>query len=177
MGSYAQVLRRGYTFGLHATDLSVSRLGKITSPPDGNRLTFLTGSTEKIQWTFDDDISLSVKRGRFRRSWYFTSSDGSQRERTIATIYLDREPRIFNSTLPGIAIEKPATLVLKNIDLKNNGTYRFKLVVSSPQSKPAVTTSHEVVVFIAGKWSNHSSLILFFSKFFSNSCVSTFNKL
>ena len=146
--------------------MSVSRLGKITSPPDGTRLTFLPGSTEKIQWTFDDDISLR-HRGRVDlsdRSWYFTSSDGSQRER-LATIYFDGEPGILNSSLPGVAIEKPATLVLKNIDLRNNGTYRFQLRIYfhffhrrySRRTERRkfrhrhINEENEVVVYVAGK--------------------------
>jgi hypothetical protein len=126
--------------------LSVSRLGKITSPPDGTRLTFLPGSTAKIQWTFDDDIS-SLEY----RTWFFTSSDGSKPER-LAAIYSNREPQIVNSSLPGVAIEKPATLVLKNIDLKNNGTYRFEIrhffdrFFFGRDFAP-----NEVVVFVAGK--------------------------
>ena len=143
--------------------MSVSRLGKITSPPDGTRLTFLPGSTEKIQWTFDDDISLR-RRGELSvdRSWYFTSSDGSQRER-LATIYFDGEPGILNSSLPGVAIEKPATLVLKNIDLRNNGTYRFQLrnyfrftrLWYSRRTERHkfrhINEENEVVVYVAGK--------------------------
>ena len=126
--------------------MSVSRLGKITSPPDGTRLTFLPGSTDKIQWTFDDDIS--SLRYRNYRTWFFTSSNGSRPQR-LAAIYSNGEPKIFNSSLPGVAIEKPATLVLKNIDFKNNGTYRFELRHSFYPGRRF--TSNEVVVFIAGK--------------------------
>ena len=133
--------------------MSVSRLGKITSPLDGSRLTFLPGSTEKIQWTFDDDISLRRRRELFDRSWYFTSSDGSKRE-PLATIYFDGEPGILNSSLPGVAIEKPATLVLKNIDLRNNGTYRFQLRNYFSWRKfrhRHINEENEVVVYVAGK--------------------------
>ncbi|CAB3976996.1 B-cell receptor CD22-like [Paramuricea clavata] len=122
--------------------------GKITSPPDGTRLTFLPGSTDKIQWTFDDDIS-SLRYRNYR----FTSSNGSQPEQ-LARIYSNGKTRIFNSSLPGIAIEKPATLVLKNIDLRNNGTYRFELRHSFSRialGRRTRFTSNEVVVFVAVK--------------------------
>ena len=62
----------------------------------------------------------------FRREWYFTSSDGGQTE-LLATIYFDDEPVIHNSSLPEVAVEKPATLILKNVDLRYNGTYQFRL--------------------------------------------------
>ena len=82
----------------------------------------------------------------FLREWYFTSSDGGQTER-LARIYDDDKPRIYNSSLPEVAVEKPATLVLKNVDLRYNGTYQFTLdgwfYYGHSQA--------EIMVFIAGK--------------------------
>jgi hypothetical protein len=101
-------------------------------------LTFLPGSTAKIQWQFLEDV-----RNLRLRSWRFTSGDGSREQ--IARILGDEEPRIWNSSLPGVAIEKPATLVLKNIDLKNNGTYIFTCFGFRGGE------SSDVVVFVAGK--------------------------
>ena len=122
-------------------NLLVSHLGKITSPPPGTRLTFLPGSTAKIQWAFDDDISRV-----FYRLWrYFgTSSDSSQVELLVA-ILSDQAPEVYNSSLSGVSIEKPATLVLKDVDLSYNGTYQFQLLASG------TVESSKVVVFIAGK--------------------------
>ena len=107
-------------------------------------MTFLPGSTAKIQWTFDDDISIWKYRG-----WRFTSRNGSKVE-TFAEIYSNDEPRISSNSLPGVAIEKPATLVLKNIDLKNNGIYWFVSHFDSSTSRDVVHDG-EVVVFVAGK--------------------------
>ena len=109
------------------------------SPPDGTRLTFLPGSTAKLQWTYTCSAYCRV----LRRLWYFTSSDGGQREH-LATIYGDDEPRIYNSSLPEVAVEKPATLILKNVDLRYNGTYQF-------YNLGLFFSQAEILVFIAGK--------------------------
>ena len=76
--------------------------------------------------------------------WYFTSSDGGQRER-LATIDDDDEPLIYKSSLPEVAVEKPATLILKNVDLRYNGTYLFRL-------DGFFHSEAEILVFIAGKY-------------------------
>ena len=115
-------------------------LGLNISPPDGTRLTFSPGSTAKLQWTYNGSIYCRHVR---RRWWSFTSSDGGQRER-LATIYDDHEPRMYNSSLPEVAVEKPATLILKNADLRYNGTYQF-YHLSRCFSKA------KILVFIAGK--------------------------
>ena len=101
-------------------------------------MSILPGSTAKIQWSYDDDISKVINR-----VWYFKSTDGSPRE-PLAFIVFDGDPQILNSTIPGVDIEKPATLVLKNVDLSYNGTYFFQLV--SPGGGES-----DVSVFIAGK--------------------------
>ena len=63
----------------------------------------------------------------------------------LARIYGDDKPHIYNSSLPEVTVEKPATLILKNVDLRYNGTYLFQLVVLFHYS------SAEILVFIAGK--------------------------
>ncbi len=67
----------------------------------------------------------------FYRLWrYFgTSSDSSQVELLVA-ILSDQAPQVYNSSLSGVSIEKPATLVLKDVDLSYNGTYQFQLLAS-----------------------------------------------
>ena len=107
-------------------------------------MTILPGSTAKIQWSYDDDISKVIYR-----VWYFKSSGRSQRE-LLAFILSDDIPQILNSTIPVVDIEKPATLVLKNVDLSYNGTYFFQL--GSPGGGES-----EVSVYIAGKYSCCSS--------------------
>ena len=113
-------------------------LGQITSPPDGTNVTFLPRSTAKIQWKFDNDINKVQSR-----IWTFKGSDGS--ESVIARIFLDRVPEeIPNNTLPGVTIEKPATLVLNNVDKRYNGKYKFEISSGGHRS--------QIVVFIAGKF-------------------------
>ena len=112
------------------------------SPPNGTRLTYLPGSTAKLQWTYNCN-AFCHRRYVFRRWWYFTSSDGGQRER-LATIYDDDEPHIHNSSLPEVAVEKPATLILKNVDLRYNGTYQFYYL-------GLFFSEAKILVFIAGK--------------------------
>ncbi len=99
-------------------------------------LTFLAGSTARIVWSFDDDIeTLSYRK--------FAFSDGRQTV-WLATIYGDEDPK--QTSLFDIAVEKPATLVLKNVNQTYNGTYQFSLLPST-----GVSILSDVVVFIAGK--------------------------
>ena len=115
-------------------------LGKVHLPPGGSRLTFAPGTTAKIKWSFDARISKVIFR-----AWYFTSSD-SAAEEVIAYIRRDFDIEIVNSSLPGVAIEKPATLVLENVDSSYNGTYGFQIAASGEQG-----SIFEVAVFIASK--------------------------
>ena len=100
-------------------------------------MTVLPGSTAKIKWSFNDDVSQVISR-----AWYFTSSDGSFVNKRLARIIDDENLQIFNSGLSGVSVVKPATLILKNINQTYDGTYRFDL--SGP-----VGGRSEVVVFIA----------------------------
>ena len=84
-------------------------------------MTVLPGSTARIKWTFKGDHS------RATLGWYFTRRGGKEEE--IAFKFRSRNPIISNSSLPGVAIELPATLVLKNIDKRYNGKYRFHAIV------------------------------------------------
>ena len=60
--------------------------------------------------------------------------------------YLEVKALSYSSAfLHVIAVEKPATLVLKNVDLRYNGRYKFEVVASSQ-------TSSKVTVVIAGKF-------------------------
>ena len=63
----------------------------------------------------------------------------------LAVIHTDRSPIIVNSSLPGIEVVKPATLVLKNVDLRYNGTYQFTVVGISSGSESYVH------LFVVGK--------------------------
>ena len=116
-------------------------LGQITSPPDGTKLIFASGSTANITWSFDDKISEVSSR-----TWFFTNSDGSIDGKRLGRIIDDEKPRIDKDNgLSGVKIVKPATLILENVNQTYNGTYRFD--VAAP-----VGGRSEVVVFIASKF-------------------------
>ena len=119
-------------------------LGAVFLASNGNNVTFIPGSTVKIVWFFTDDISSLIFR-----SWIFTPSDGRPLVR-LARIVDDGDVHVLTSSYE-VAVEKPATLVLKNVNVTYNGTYEFSL------SAVSVGTS-EVVVYIAGKLS-----IIFFN--------------
>ena len=88
-------------------------------------------------WSFDDDIkSFSI------RTWIFTPSDGRPQV-GLARIIGDGDVEILTTSYE-VAVEKPATLVLKNVNLTYDGTYQF----SMPRAG-----SSEVIVYIAGKFS------------------------
>ena len=95
-------------------------------------------SIAKIDWSLERSVSnTSISF----RSWSFRSSGGGDAE-LLAEIYRDYPSQILTK-LYQVAIEKPATLVLKNVNGSYNGTYGFTLITS-------YTIFSEVVVFIAG---------------------------
>ena len=75
------------------------------------------------------------------RIWIFTPSDGRRRV-GLAKINGHGDVQIL-STSYEVAVEKPATLVLKNVNLTYYGTFQFSL---SPDASSA-----EVVVYISVK--------------------------
>ena len=99
-------------------------------------MTFIPGSTNKIMWSFDNDITEFSSR-----TWTFTPSDGGSQ--VGLAIIIGHGDVAKSTTLYDVAVEKPATLVLKNVNLTYNGTYQFSL-------SPGASAS-EVVVYIAGK--------------------------
>ena len=110
--------------------------GKIFPPSNGTGVTIIPGSTEKIVWSFDDDIkSFTI------RTWTFTPSDGRPQV-GLARIQGDGDVQILNTSYE-FAVEKPATLLLENVNLTYNGTYEFSLL---PGPRPS-----EVMVYIAEK--------------------------
>ncbi|XP_028413744.1 titin-like [Dendronephthya gigantea] len=113
--------------------------GIVYIPSSGNIFTFLPGSTAKIVWTFDDSIS-SI----FYRSWEFTSTNATLGSVVLAGINRDGSPTILVS-FPVIAVEKPSTLILQNVDHRYDGKYRFTVTASTASSLS------EVVVFVAEK--------------------------
>ena len=117
--------------------------GKIFLPPGGDVMIVSPGADVEIAWTFDVPL-LHVKL----RWWRFLSNYD-----TLATIFNEESMDIRNSTFSGIEIKKPATLILKNIDYRYNGTYRFHLTTqpTNDGNKRKEETS-DVTVFVTGKF-------------------------
>jgi hypothetical protein len=118
-------------------------LGQVQPPSNGTRLIFFPGSTVKIDWSYIGDISKVNLR-----TWTFNSSDGSETVE-LTQVFKDREREPKDTSLiPEFEIEKPATLVLKNVDQSYNGMYTFSLQTQGPV--PAEVS--KVDVFIASKF-------------------------
>ena len=113
-------------------------LGRVYPSSNGTTLTITSGSNARIVWTFDDAIQSFT-----RRYWSFTSRDG--RLITFAYVIGDGDVIILSS-LFDFGVEKPATLILKNVNETYNGTYKFALVPSNGVGED------EVIVFIAGEF-------------------------
>ena len=128
------MFRFGFLFFLGFSCLFLCE-GAVVPQSNGASMTLIPGSTEKIVWSFTHDI-----KSYSYRLWLFIPSDG-QPEVGLAKINGDGEVNILTTSYE-VAVEKPATLVLKNVNLTCNGTYQFSLSGASPS---------EVVVYIAVK--------------------------
>ena len=115
-------------------------LGQIILPPGGNSLTILNGSTAKIEWSLDPTVNLAAI---LLRSWTFKSSRGGKDD-FLGSISQPGDITI-STKLYEVEIEKPATLVLKNVNASYDGTYEFALLAPG-------TSVSEVVVVIPGKF-------------------------
>ena len=118
---------------------SVHCLGEIISPDEGTEYIFLPGSTGNITWGLDNSV-----RSLHYRSWHFKRS-GSTSKEILANIHYDMDPEKQSSSLSGVEIEKPATLILKNVNQSYDGVYQFTAVGKKGSDTVCVR------VFIAGK--------------------------
>lgn len=126
---------------MHAWDYYKVRSNVRTNlPPGGKTLTFLKGSTGRIEVC---DMSYTGMRYVQYRAWYFTSSEGHFNRKLIGEIYRERAATIEIHEVE-FDLEKPGTLIIKNPNSTYNGTYIFELY-------PGALLS-EVFVFIAGKF-------------------------
>ncbi|CAB4040250.1 Hypothetical predicted protein [Paramuricea clavata] len=124
-------------FGLNC--VLVSCKGQVYPPYNGRTIVILPGSTAILNWSFVGDPS------KASLAWYFTKR-GSSNEEELAAKFRTMATIINNSSLPGVAVEPPATLVLKNVDERYNGKYQFGVQIAGGGGKA------EVDVFIAGKF-------------------------
>ncbi|XP_028413713.1 opioid-binding protein/cell adhesion molecule homolog [Dendronephthya gigantea] len=113
--------------------------GDVSPPSSGNKMILLPGSTAKIEWTFNDKIS-----DVFFRSWAFTSTYPTNRTTTLATISFNDSVAIVTN-VPTFAVQKPSTLVLKNVGRHHDGVYKFAVVAKASNTDSAVT----VIIVVA----------------------------
>ena len=108
---------------------------KIDLPPEGDTLYCLNGSTKRIEWSYTG-VALVIFR-----AWTFTSSDGRFYKELLANID-DNDKILIRTQKLYVNADVPATLILKNINITYNGTYRFIL---------APTGISDVSVYVVGK--------------------------
>ena len=143
------MLKFGFLFFLGLSCLFLCK-GLVFSPSKGTSRTFTPGSTEKLVWLFEDD-----RKSFGYRLWSFTPSDGQPLVR-LAKFNGDGKDEIL-ATSYDVAVEKPATLVLKNVNLTYNGTYRLSLPPYTPSDvfvyiavRPTATASHNIITVNEG---------------------------
>ena len=120
------------------------RLGEIQIYPPSNKsmIVVLPGQNATLNWTITSNTSWDFL------AWSFTRrGDSKIKGKRIARYNRTRGARIPNSSLPGIAIEDPPTLVLKNVDERYNGEYRFHVRTSEGD-----VSISSVQFFVAGKY-------------------------
>ena len=116
-------------------------LAEIVLPPIGNLIYVANGSNVNLPWTYDFGAKIILQR-----VWSFRKNGSSSDLKTVATIIVDGKPVIDNTTLNNVDVTKPATLVLKNVTLDNNGTYRFTVTLGFVSLSPF----SEILVIIKG---------------------------
>ena len=104
------------------------------------------GTTARLKWR----ISIDIDPSQSTLLWYFTRRSAGSKEELIATIFRNIINGTYNSSLPGVATEKPATLVLKNVNCSYNGKYRFAATMISTGN--IVSSESSVELFVAGKF-------------------------
>ena len=120
-------------------------VGKIFLPPGGDVMIVSPGTDVEIAWTFDAPL----EHVRLRWWRFFPNCD------ILATIFNDDSMEIRNNTFSGIEIKKPATLILKNVDYRYNGTYRFHLTTQPTNDRnQRKNETSDVAVLVAGKFLN-----------------------
>ena len=113
-------------------------VGQISLPPDGDTFIVLPGKNVTVAWKIDVNISVINIR-----QWTFLPKGNF-----FADIFFNLGVNKYLQNSPGpFTIEKPSTLILKNVNIEYNGTYRFKIT-----DRNGITTSSDVAVFVAGKW-------------------------
>jgi hypothetical protein len=116
--------------------ISLRYLGQIISPPDGSELFVLNGSNVRIEWSLQDGLTINY------RSWTFKRNSGAD----VFLGSISRTGTIDIATkLYDVDIEKPATLVLNNVNASYEGRYEFNLITTGP-------TIYSVLVIVPGEF-------------------------
>ena len=69
--------------------------------------------------------------------------------RNLAVLASGREPIVSNDTFSKISVIRPATLVLQNVTINHNGTYRISILVFSGHDSNHETS--DILVIVLGK--------------------------
>ena len=136
-------------------------LGQITSPANGTTKKYLRGSTANLTWTFDDEPSSLTSR-----NWFFIPDGGSKKGEKLASI-IDGKIKYKNgSGLLGVKIERPATLLLHNVNQSYNGKYEFTIQANDKFHSSFVT------VVITGEFYEVNTLFFKRGNLSIHACIS-----
>ena len=81
--------------------------------------------------------------------WRFSKTGKPSSFNLLAALIPSGEPIVLNDTFSGISVIKPATLVLQNVNLDHNGTYRISLNLFGPGVTSPQTS--DILVIVLGK--------------------------
>ena len=115
----------------------------ISLPSYGN-VTYVTKRSDvSLVWTYDFGVSATIGI----KQWFFINTSSSS-DVTLLIFLNGGNPKIDpKSPFKDIDVNKPATLVLKNVNLDHNGTYRFTVTVDGITTPPF----SEILVIIQGE--------------------------
>ena len=138
IGCSNQCLQRSFFFSFFLF------LAEITLPAFGN-LTFISEGTDvTLPWTYNFGSALVTLV-----DWRFSKTGNPGSFKQLAALPATGEPIILNDTFSGISVIRPATLVLQNVNLDHNGTYRISFNLFGPGVTSPQTT--DIFVIVLGK--------------------------
>ena len=120
-------------------------IGNVDLPREGDTFVAEPAENVTISWR-----SYWKEEKVFARIWTFESSDGRPKA-ILATTFGNENPVISKIGLPGVEIRKPATLVLRNVDRRYNGTYIFNLGASEGGTSNVTYATLPVTLLVVGK--------------------------
>ena len=103
--------------------------------------------------------------------WQFSKTDEPGSFKRLAFLTPARET-VLNDTFSGISVVRPATLVLQNVTINHNGTYRISIRVFPPSDTNPQTSDILVIVLgkklvtLCGGFSSNRTTFIFSNYFF-----------